>query len=64
MKKLFAELPVWVRWGVIPVLALLVFGSLIMSVIGFLVGLLFKVLILVAVVAVVVFLVKQFASRF
>lgn len=63
MKKLFAELPAWVRWGVIPVLALLVFGSLIMSVIGFIIGLLFKVLLLVALVALVVFFVKQFTSR-
>jgi hypothetical protein len=63
MKKLFAGLPVWVRWGVIPVLALLLFGSLIMSVIGFIIGLLFKVLLLVALVALVVFIAKQFTSR-
>ena len=63
MKNLFAELPAWVRWGVIPVLALLLFGSLITTVITFIIGLLFKVLLLIALVAVVVFIAKQFTSR-
>jgi Family of unknown function (DUF5326) len=63
MKSVFGQLPVWVRWGVIPVLALLLFGGLIMTVIGFIVGLLFKALIFVALVAVVVFLAKRFTMK-
>lgn len=63
MKKLFARLPGWVRWGLVPVLALLLFGSLIMNVLGFLIYLLFKVLIFVAFAALVIFLVKQLKSR-
>jgi Family of unknown function (DUF5326) len=63
MKKLFGRLPAWVRWGLLPVVAILVFGSLIMSIIGFLVGLLFKVLLLVALVAIVLFVAKQVTNR-
>lgn len=63
MKRLFAQLPVWVRWGLLPVLALLVFGSLIMSIIGFIVHLLFVVLLLVALVAVVAFVAKHLLSK-
>lgn len=63
MKTVFRHLPVWVRWGVIPVIALLLFGSVIMSVLGFLVSLLFKVLLFVAFVAAVVFVVKALTAR-
>ncbi|GGO86349.1 DUF5326 family protein [Wenjunlia tyrosinilytica] len=63
MKKLFEELPGWVRWGVIPVLALLVFGSVIMKIIGVLVFLLFKVLLFVAVVAAVILAARKFSKR-
>ncbi|KRV47244.1 hypothetical protein AQ490_07130 [Wenjunlia vitaminophila] len=63
MKKLFARLPAWVRWALIPALALLLFGSVLMSVISLIVGLLFKLLLLVALVAAVLFAVKKFTSR-
>ncbi|GAB2575315.1 hypothetical protein GCM10027168_05310 [Streptomyces capparidis] len=63
MKKVLAGLPAWVRWGLLPVLVLLVFGSVLMSVLSFVIGLLFKVLLLVALVALVLFVVKKFTAR-
>lgn len=63
MKRVFAALPAWVRWGLIPVLVLLLFGSIMMSLLSIVIGLLFKVLLLVALVALVLFVVKQFTAR-
>ncbi|MEV4437418.1 DUF5326 family protein [Streptomyces sp. NPDC049577] len=61
-KGIFAGLPWWVKWIAVPVLVLMVFGSLIMSVLGFVIGLLFKALLLVALVGGLIFLVKKFTS--
>lgn len=61
-KETFSGLPWWVKWVLIPVIALLVFGGLITSLIGFLVGLLFKILIFAALVGGVIFLVRRFTS--
>ena len=48
MRGIFAGLPWWVKWVAVPVIALVVFGGLIASVVGFVIGLLFKALIFVA----------------
>ena len=56
------SMPWWVKWVAIPVIALIVFGGLIASVVGFLIGLLFKVLIFVAAVSGLVYLVRRFTS--
>jgi Family of unknown function (DUF5326) len=54
--------PWWVKWVAVPVIALFIFGGLIASIIGFVVGLLFKVLLFAALVGGLVFLVKRFTS--
>ncbi|QLE73039.1 hypothetical protein FGW37_16840 [Streptomyces rectiverticillatus] len=61
-KGIFAGLPWWVRWIAVPVLVLVVFGSLIMSVLGFVIALVFKALLLVALIAGLIFVVKKFTS--
>ncbi|WP_329615113.1 DUF5326 family protein [Streptomyces brevispora] len=62
MREIFAGMPWWVKWIAVPVIAIVVFGSLIASVVGFVVWLLFKVLIFVILVGGVVFLVRKFMS--
>ncbi|PJE99457.1 hypothetical protein CUT44_04780 [Streptomyces carminius] len=62
VKGIFAALPWWVKWVAIPVIALLVFGGLIMNVVGFLVGLLFKLLLFAALVGGLVYVVRKFTS--
>lgn len=62
MNGLLSGLPWWVKWVVIPVIGLFIFGGLIASVIGFVVGLLFKVLLFAALVGGLVFVVKRFTS--
>ncbi|MEE1939571.1 DUF5326 family protein [Streptomyces sp. TRM 70361] len=62
VKGTFAALPWWVTWVAIPVIALLVFGGLIMNVVGFLVGLLFKLLLFAALVGGLVYVVRKFTS--
>ena len=61
-KGTLSGLPWWVTWVVIPVIALVVFGGLITSLIGFVIGLLFKILIFAALVGGVIFLVRHFTS--
>jgi hypothetical protein len=60
MKDVFMALPWWVRWIAIPAIALVVFGSVLVSVITMLVGFLFKVLLFVALVAILIFVVRKF----
>lgn len=62
MKQFFEGLPWWVRWVAIPLIALFVFGSLITSIIGFMLGLLIKVVLFAALVGGLVFLVRKFTS--
>lgn len=62
VKEVLATLPWWVKWVAIPVIALVVFGGLIANVVGFLIGLLFKVLLFAALVGGLVYLVRQFTS--
>ncbi|MGP3991043.1 DUF5326 family protein [Streptomyces sp. 3N207] len=59
VKGTLSGLPWWVTWIVIPVIALVVFGGLIANLVGFLIGLLFKVLVFVALVGGVVYLVRR-----
>jgi hypothetical protein len=62
VREMFAGMPWWVKWVAVPVVALVVFGGLIASVVGFVISLLFKALLLVALVAGLVFVVRKFAS--
>ncbi|MCM2427459.1 DUF5326 family protein [Streptomyces sp. SID13666] len=62
MEELVKGLPWWIKWVAIPVIALVVFGGLIMSLVGFVIGLLFKVLVFAALVGGLIFLVKKFTS--
>ncbi|WP_142215130.1 DUF5326 family protein [Streptomyces sp. SLBN-118] len=62
MREIFAGMPWWVKWVAVPVIALVLFGGLIASVIGFVIGLLFKVLLFVALVGGLVFVVRKFMS--
>ncbi|MFM9445231.1 DUF5326 family protein [Streptomyces acidiscabies] len=62
MREILSGLPWWVKWVAVPVIALVVFGGLIASVVGFLVWLLFKVLIFVALAGGLVYVVRKFTS--
>ncbi|MEU3044963.1 MULTISPECIES: DUF5326 family protein [unclassified Streptomyces] len=62
MREIFAGMPWWVKWIAVPVIALVVFGGLITSIVAFVVGLLFKVLLFVALVGVLVFVVRKFMA--
>lgn len=62
IKETLAGMPWWVKWVAIPLLALIVFGGLITSVLAFVIGLVFKVLIFVALVAALVYVVRKFTS--
>ncbi|MER8042668.1 DUF5326 family protein [Streptomyces sp. NPDC094032] len=62
MKEILAGMPWWVKWVAIPVLALVVFGGLITSVLTFVVGLLFKLLVFVALVGGLIYVVRKFTS--
>ncbi|MEU8887407.1 DUF5326 family protein [Streptomyces sp. NPDC048442] len=61
-REMFASLPGWVKWVAIPALVLLVFGGAILTAIGTLIGLLFKLLVLVALVGGLIYLVRRFKS--
>ena len=50
VREIFAGMPWWVKWVAVPLIAIVVFGGLIASVVGFVIGLLFKVLVFVALV--------------
>lgn len=62
VRKIFAGMPWWVKWIAVPVIALAVFGGLITSIIGFVISVLFKVLLFVALVGGLVFLVRKFKA--
>lgn len=62
LREMFTRLPWWVKWVAVPVIVLAVFGGLIASVVGFVIGLLFKALILVALVAGLIFVVRKFTA--
>ncbi|GGO43566.1 DUF5326 family protein [Streptomyces lasiicapitis] len=62
MREIFAGMPWWVKWIAVPLVALVVFGSVIASVIGFVFTLLFKLLLFVALVGGLVYVVRKFIS--
>ncbi|MBE8471546.1 DUF5326 family protein [Streptomyces justiciae] len=62
MREIFAGLPWWVKWIAVPVIALVVFGGLIASVLHFVVWLLFKALIFVALVGGLIYVVRKFTT--
>ncbi|MFD9880491.1 DUF5326 family protein [Streptomyces alboflavus] len=62
MREIFAGMPWWVKWIAVPVIALVVFGGLIASVVGFVFTLLFKLLLFVALVGGLVYVVRKFIS--
>jgi uncharacterized protein DUF5326 len=62
MDKLLKGLPWWVKWIGIPVIALVIFGGLVASLISIVVGLLFKVVVFVVLVGALVLVVKRVTS--
>ncbi|MEV0923826.1 DUF5326 family protein [Streptomyces spongiicola] len=62
MREMLTGMPWWVKWIAIPLIALVVFGGMIASVIGFVVWLLFKVLLFVAIVGGLLYVVRKFMS--
>ncbi|GGV72985.1 MULTISPECIES: DUF5326 family protein [Streptomyces] len=62
MRAIFAGLPWWVKWIAVPAIALIVFGGLIATVVGFVIGLLFKLLIFVALVGGLIYIVRKFMA--
>lgn len=62
MREIFAGMPWWVKWIAMPVIALLVFGGLIVSVVQVVVTLLFKVLVFVALVGGLIYVVRKFTA--
>ncbi|MEE1773299.1 DUF5326 family protein [Streptomyces sp. JV185] len=62
MREIFAGMPWWVKWIAVPVIAIVVFGGLIASVLGFVIEVLFKVLLFVILVGGLIFVVRKFMS--
>lgn len=62
VREIFGRMPWWVKWVAVPLIAIVVFGGLIASVVGFVVWLLFKVLVFVVLVGALVFVVRKFMS--
>ncbi|MDQ8705842.1 DUF5326 family protein [Streptomyces sp. LHD-70] len=62
MREIFEGLPWWVKWVAVPAIALVVFGGLILSLLGFVIGLLFKVLLFAALVGGLIYVVRKFIS--
>ncbi|MEU4267818.1 DUF5326 family protein [Streptomyces sp. NPDC026092] len=62
VQEILAGMPWWVKWVAIPVIALFVFGGLIMSIASIVIGLLFKVLVFVALVGGLIYVVRKFMS--
>jgi uncharacterized membrane protein YgcG len=62
MDKLLKGLPWWVKWVAVPVIALVVFGSLVAALVSFVIGLLFKLIVFVILVGALVLVVKRVTS--
>ncbi|MFF8591674.1 DUF5326 family protein [Streptomyces sp. NPDC015220] len=62
MREIFAGLPWWVKWVAVPVIALVVFGGLMVTVVHFVISLLFKLLVFVALVGGLIYIVRKFMS--
>ncbi|MGW7816669.1 DUF5326 family protein [Streptomyces puniciscabiei] len=63
MREIFAGLPWWVKWVAVPVIALVVFGGLIATLLSIVIGLLFKALVFVALVGGLIYVVRKFMSN-
>ncbi|MEU9118674.1 DUF5326 family protein [Streptomyces sp. NPDC048506] len=61
-KGILAGLPWWVTWVVVPIVLIVVFGGMIATAFGILIGLLFKILIAAALIAGVVYLVRRISG--
>ncbi|MGW0367194.1 DUF5326 family protein [Streptomyces sp. NPDC002990] len=59
IRQTFAGMPWWVKWVAVPLLALFVFGGVITSILGALIGFVFKLLLFAALVGGLLFLVKK-----
>ncbi|MFF8292707.1 DUF5326 family protein [Streptomyces sp. NPDC016309] len=62
VQQVFAGMPWWVKWIAVPVIALVVFGGLIGTVISVVIGLLFKVLVFAVLVGGLIYVVRKFMS--
>jgi len=62
MREIFSGMPWWVKWVAVPVIALVVFGTVIVSVLSVVISLLFKALIFVALVGGLIYIVRKFMS--
>lgn len=62
VREIFAGMPWWVKWVAVPLIAIVVFGGLIASVVGFVIGLLFKALVFVVLVGGLIFVVRKFMA--
>ncbi|MFB6657867.1 DUF5326 family protein [[Kitasatospora] papulosa] len=62
VREIFVGMPWWVKWVAVPLIAIVVFGGLIASVVGFVIGLLFKLLVFVVLVGGLIFVVRKFMS--
>lgn len=62
VREIFAGMPWWVKWIAVPVIAIVVFGGLIASIVGFVIGLLFKILLFVILIGGLIFVVRKFMS--
>ncbi|MFE9562662.1 DUF5326 family protein [Streptomyces sp. NPDC006487] len=63
MRGIFEGMPWWVKWVAVPLLVLFVFGGVITSIIGAVIGFLFKALLLVALVGGLIFVVRKFKGN-
>ncbi|MEV7414362.1 DUF5326 family protein [Streptomyces sp. NPDC089919] len=62
MREIFAGMPWWVKWIAVPLLALMVFGGVITTILGALIGFVFKALLFVALVGGLIFVVRKFTG--
>ncbi|WP_330335092.1 DUF5326 family protein [Streptomyces sp. NBC_00536] len=62
MRETFAGMPWWVKWVAVPLLALFVFGGALASILGAIIGLIFKVLLFAGLVGGLIFVVKKFTG--
>ncbi|MEU9299084.1 DUF5326 family protein [Streptomyces sp. NPDC048269] len=63
IRGIFAGMPWWVKWVAVPLLALFVFGGVITSILGALIGIVFKLLLFVGLVGGLIFVVKKVSGR-
>ncbi|WP_369247749.1 DUF5326 family protein [Streptomyces sp. R41] len=63
MREIFNGMPWWVKWVAVPVIALVVFGTVIVSVLSVVISLLFKGLVFVALVGGLIYIVRKFMSN-